>query len=106
MARIISLSSTVQGHNPVPVEYPRLDLGLQARPNLNDSDVEKAVNLILQQQNNVYNYTIKQASEILNVSSEFIRRRVADGKINAVKFGDKPMISIFELARILVGGIN
>ena len=106
--RLIKLSNAVNATIPVYNEAPDIKMPTEERLpcNSHEANIDKTVNLILKSQNNVYNYSIKQAAEILNLSPEFIRRRITVGTINSVKFGDKPMISIFELAKLLIGGIN
>jgi excisionase family DNA binding protein len=47
---------------------------------------------------------LKEAADKLGVGEEFIRRRIKSGKIKATYFGDKPIINIVELARIITEG--
>ena len=42
----------------------------------------------------------------MNVGEEFLRRRVKSGIIKTIYMGDKPMIQITELAKILSEGIT
>jgi len=49
-------------------------------------------------------FTSKETSKVLGVGEEFIRRRIKSNKIQATYFGDKPMLSITELARIITEG--
>lgn len=51
-------------------------------------------------------FSIKEASEKLEVGEEFIRRRVKSGSIRVDYLGDKPKVHITELARISMKGIN
>ena len=106
--RLIDLSNTLQKHVPETVkESPRKDMDYQSIPINNcEYDIKTAVILLLENHNKQYNYTIREASKILNVSIEFIRRRISNGQIYSAKFGDKPMISVFELSRILIEGIK
>lgn len=50
-------------------------------------------------------FSLNEAAEQLTVGDEFIRRRIKSGKINATYLGDKPLISIVELARIITEGV-
>ncbi len=50
-------------------------------------------------------FTIKEAAEKLRVGEEFIRRRIKTTKIKATYLGDKPIINIVELARIITEGV-
>lgn len=50
-------------------------------------------------------FTIKEVGEKLGVGEEFIRRRIKSEKIKATYLGDKPIINIVELARIITEGV-
>ena len=50
-------------------------------------------------------FSLKEVSELLMVGDEFIRRRIKSGKIRATYLGDKPSISLTELARIITEGV-
>jgi len=50
-------------------------------------------------------FSIQDAANALSVSSEFIRKKISDGQIQSVALGDRKMISINELARIIYKGI-
>ncbi len=50
-------------------------------------------------------FSLNEAAHFLNVGSEFIRRRIKSGKIQATYLGDKPFISIVELAHIITKGV-
>ena len=50
-------------------------------------------------------FSLTESAEQLTVGDEFIRRRIKSGKIKATYLGDKPLISIFELARIITEGV-
>ncbi len=50
-------------------------------------------------------FTIKEVAEKLGVGEEFIRRRIKSGEIKATYLGDKPIINIVELARIITEGV-
>lgn len=51
-------------------------------------------------------YSLKEVADVLGIGQEFIRRRVKRRKINSVKIGDKQVISVIELARILEEGVS
>ena len=51
------------------------------------------------------NYSIKEVSAIINLSYDFIRERIKSGAIASIKFGDRFMIHVNEVARILTEGI-
>ncbi len=50
-------------------------------------------------------FSLKEAAEKLGVGEEFIRRRIKTNKIRATYLGDKPIINIVELARIITEGV-
>jgi len=50
-------------------------------------------------------FSLNEAAEQLTVGDEFIRRRIKSGKIKATYLGDKPLITIVELARIITEGV-
>ena len=50
-------------------------------------------------------FSLDEAAEQLIVGDEFIRRRIKSGKIKAIYLGDKPLINIVELARIITEGV-
>lgn len=51
-------------------------------------------------------YSINEIAEMLSLSYEFIRSRVDCGKIKSKKFGDRKMIPINEVIRILENGVD
>jgi len=50
-------------------------------------------------------YSIKEASQILNLSDDFVGGRVRSGKIQATKLGDRHMINKLTLAQIMTTGV-
>jgi len=50
-------------------------------------------------------FSLNEAAEQLTVGDEFIRRRIKSGKIKATYLGDKPLINIVELAKIITEGV-
>jgi excisionase family DNA binding protein len=50
-------------------------------------------------------FSLNEAAKQLTVGNEFIRRRIKSGKIKATYLGDKPLINIVELARIITEGV-
>lgn len=70
-----------------------------------DDEYKLTLNILVHNNPNKTSFTIKETAAQLNVSEEFIRRRIKSTHINATYFGDKPMITIVELARIITQGI-
>lgn len=66
------------------------------------SEVLKAT--ILQYPNKML-FSIKESAAALSVSPEFIRKKISDGFIKSVNLGDRKMISINELAKIIYKGV-
>ncbi|MEO8231492.1 MAG: hypothetical protein ABI638_04375 [Ignavibacteriota bacterium] len=50
-------------------------------------------------------FSIKDSANALSVSPEFIRKKISDGFIKSVSLGDRKMISINELAKIIYQGV-
>jgi excisionase family DNA binding protein len=50
-------------------------------------------------------FSLKEAAKQLTVGEEFLRRRIKSGKIKVTYLGDKPLINIVELARIITEGV-
>jgi excisionase family DNA binding protein len=50
-------------------------------------------------------FTISEVANITKVSYEFIRQRIVRGKIKHRAFGERKLIHINELCRIISGGI-
>ena len=55
---------------------------------------------------NKINFTINETSQLLNMSYDFIREKIKSNKIIASRYGDRYMINIFEVSRILVDGVD
>jgi excisionase family DNA binding protein len=70
-----------------------------------DDAYKLTLNILVHNNPNKTSFTIKETAAQLNVSEEFIRRRIKSNHIKATYFGDKPMITIVELARILTQGV-
>lgn len=76
------------------------------RVHTDENKIKETIEILLKINNKVLNYNIKQAAQALGVSAEFLRRRIAAGKIKTIYFGDKPMISIMEMARLINEGVK
>lgn len=50
-------------------------------------------------------FSLNEVAEQLTVGDEFVRRRIKSGQIKATYIGDKPLINIVELARIITEGV-
>ena len=51
------------------------------------------------------NFSLNEAASVLNVSYDFIREHIISEDIKAQKYGDRWMINLFELIRILMEGV-
>lgn len=73
----------------------------------NFEDIYKLnLNILVDHNPEKYLFTIKETAAKLQVGEEFIRRRVKNGLITPIRLGDKPMIQITELARIITVGVK
>ena len=50
-------------------------------------------------------FNMKEAASALNVSQEFIRKKISQGLIRAVTLGDRKLISVNEIARLIHEGV-
>lgn len=66
---------------------------------------DKLVSALLEISPGKVNYTLPEAATALGVSPEFLRRRYYRGAINTTKLGDRVMINVFELSRLLERGV-
>ncbi len=66
---------------------------------------ESALNFIRELFPGKFNFTIEEAAKILNISYDFIREHIVHKDIKATKYGDRWMIGLIELARILTEGV-
>jgi len=73
---------------------------------ISDDEYKLTINILVHNNPNKINFTIEEVAAQLSVSREFIRTRTKSGKIKVTRYGDKPMIHISELARILTEGIK
>ena len=70
-----------------------------------DEEYKLTLNILVHNNPNKTSFTIKETAAQLNVSEEFIRRRIKSNHIKATYFGDKPMVHITELARVSLKGL-
>lgn len=75
---------------------------------LNDTYVNcsKFIDMLQKQFPGKINFSISEVSQILNLSYDFVRENVLKNKIKGIKYGDRHMITIFELGRILDKGVE
>jgi hypothetical protein len=64
------------------------------------------IQLLLKENPKKFMYTQEECAGILNLSYQFINRSCKDGKIQLTKYGEKKLISINELARLIKEGIK
>ena len=70
-----------------------------------DAAFRITLELLSQNNPNKTLFSLDEAAKQLTVGNEFIRRRIKAGKIKATYLGDKPLINIVELARIITEGV-
>ncbi len=68
--------------------------------------IEKTAELLLKESGSKFNFTFKEASNVLGIGEEFLRRRVKKNIIASTYLGSKPMIHYMEIARILIEGVK
>ena len=66
--------------------------------------LEDSLNLLKKMYPDKILFSVKEASKILNLSTDFIRDRFWDNRINFKKFGKRKMIHILEMARLINEG--
>jgi hypothetical protein len=65
----------------------------------------ETVNLLLKISHGKLLYSFNETAKILRVSSQFIRGRCKLGAIKTIYLGDRPMITINEIAKIIIEGV-
>lgn len=88
-----------QLNSSIPESFPQ---GIE----ISEDEYNLTVTILVHNNPNKISFTIDEVATFMNVSNEFIRRRIKAGKIKAVYYGDKPTIHITELARVLTKGIQ
>lgn len=111
MARLISFENYQSNTHLI-----RKGTGLSNYKNTNDKDstvepmdaqtVERTIELIQKNHPDRLMFNQKEVAQILGLSYSFINSCCTNNKINTVKFGNRQMVSIGELIRILIEGIN
>jgi len=73
-----------------------------------DSSASRAetISLLLKISPAKINYTQQEAAKVLNMSYQFVNRKCKAGLIKVSSYGDKQLININELARIILEGVN
>ena len=83
--------------NRLPAEFSLTDL---------KNTYKLTLDILAQQNPSKLLFTPKEAGHQLGVGEEFLRRRIKNGLIKTIYMGDKPMIQITELARLIIEGIQ
>jgi excisionase family DNA binding protein len=52
------------------------------------------------------NFSISETASILNISYDFVRKNILNGRIKSTRFGDRCMVNIYELNRLLLEGVE
>lgn len=79
---------------------------IQPAIDISDDEYKMTINILVHNNPNKTSFTFDETALQLNVGTEFIRRREKAARIKVIYFGDKPMIHISELARLLTKGIK
>ena len=73
---------------------------------ISDDEYKLTINILVHNHPNKISFTIEEVATQINKSTEFVRRRIKSGLIQATYFGDGPMVHISELARLLTQGVK
>ncbi len=87
------------------IAIPKQHINKPKEKEVQSSLHESAVIFIQKLYPEKFNFSINEAASVLNVSYDFIREHIISYDIKAQKYGDRWMINLFELARILVKGV-
>ncbi len=71
-----------------------------------DQSYDEVISLLLRLHPNKLAYTQKDAAEILGLSYQYINKKCVDGEIRTVKFGNRQLININEMAKLLMEVLN
>lgn len=100
-----SLPEVVKNGLPIPRNGNETSVTSELPKIETDGEYKLTLSILVYNNPNKTNFTIKEVAAQLNVSEEFIRRRIKSNNIKATYFGDKPMIHITEVARISLKGL-
>ncbi len=111
MSQLINFENYQPEENNHPRDYFRKDnikvqLADSSISENNTSSIDNTVNLLLKISPGKINYTQQEAAKVLNMSYQFVNRKCKAGLIKASRYGDKQLININELARIIIEGVN
>jgi excisionase family DNA binding protein len=89
---------------PRKVKIPTDNSGSSSKDNMLNSS--KFFDILNERFPNKLHFSISEVAIVLNLSYDFVREKIASGCISANKFGDRYMINVFELGRILTEGVK
>jgi hypothetical protein len=104
MPRLIDFSNYKPEH--LKVKSPVRDKNFNQPIDISEEEYNLTLNILVKNNPNKVCFTLEEVGKQLNVSREFLRCRFKSGIIKVTYFGDKPMINITELARIITQGIK
>ncbi|MDZ7762983.1 MAG: excisionase family DNA-binding protein [Melioribacteraceae bacterium] len=67
---------------------------------------ETILTLLKESYQNKILFTIQEVSEILGMSYDYIAKQIRNGNIDAVRFGDRPLVNIEVLSLLILTGIQ
>jgi hypothetical protein len=105
MRQIIDFSN-YKAPEYLKVKSPARDNNPKQQIDISEEEYNLTLNILVNNNPNKFCFTLEEVGKQLNVSREFLRRRIKSGIIKVIYFGDKPMINITELARILTLGVK
>lgn len=71
-----------------------------------DPGIKAEMELLLRIQPGKINYNQQEVADAIGMSYQFVNRACKKGRIKTVTFGDKNLITIYELARIIKEGVK
>ena len=87
------------------IAIPKQHINKPKEKEVQSSLHESAVLFIQKLFPNKINFSITEAASVLNVSYDFVREHIISEDIKAQQYGDRWMINLFELLRILMEGV-
>lgn len=106
MPRLINLSTFRSESEKAAPQEKNPNEALSTNSGGNEIILQRNLEMLQKLHKDKVNYSIEETAKKLNVSYEFTREAIKKGKINSKLFGDRPMVNVHELARILTEGID
>ena len=73
---------------------------------LDDPNYQATMEMLFRIQPSRINYTQKEAAKSLNMSYQFVNSSCRKGLINTITYGGRKLITVYELARLIMKGVG